>query len=83
MIGKYVPDAPAPSDVRLRSPLGFAERWSKFSSASTLLLGAAPPTEWFEDEDRGLMMPSDPDSGRHPYTDDDPPTPPFKRQRSR
>jgi hypothetical protein len=78
-----VSDAPDPTEVRLRSPLSFAERWTKFSTASRLLLGAPPPSDWFESEDRGLM-PDDPDpsAGPHPYSDDDPPAPPFKRKRT-
>src|SRR3984893_4480053 len=52
-IGKFVPDAPDPDDVKRRSPLSFAERWQKFSTASQLLLGAPPPSDWFDDGEYG------------------------------
>jgi len=82
MIGKYVEGAADPEDVKKRSPLSFAERWAKFSSASQLLLGAPPPPDWFESPDTGLLDHPDPRSSRHPYSDDDPPEPAFRRKRT-
>jgi hypothetical protein len=80
MIGKYVQDAPDPEDVKKRSPLSFAERWQKFSSASQLLLGAPPPSDWFDDGGYGVGPEVDHDVHRRP-AEDDQPTPPFRRKR--
>ena len=79
LIGKLVAGAQDPNEVRIRSPFNFAERWSKFAAAHTLLLGAPPPNDWVESPDMPLPEP-DPRAGRHPYSDDDPPNPPFKRR---
>jgi len=71
LIGKYDPDAPSPYEMRMRSPLAFAERWSKFASASKLIL-AEPPSEWFESEGRGLAPSPNPRVHGRPYDDEEP-----------
>jgi hypothetical protein len=81
MIGKFDPSAPAPNDVKLRSPLSYAERWQKFATASQLLLGAPPPSEWFDDGEDVR-----PDDYRRPPSsfenvEDGPPNPPVRRRR--
>jgi hypothetical protein len=65
MIGKYAPDAP---DQKKVSPFAFYERWRRFAEASRLLLGAAPPADWYPPE----MDIPDPD---------DPALPPLQRRR--
>ncbi len=78
LIGKYDPAASTPAEMRQRSLVKFVERWRRFAEASLLLLGFEPPREWFEDEE---LPDPDPRAGRHPYSDDNPPDPPFRRRR--
>jgi hypothetical protein len=80
MIGKYVVDAADPEDVKRRSPLSFAERWQKLTTASQLLLGAPPPSDWFDDGEYGVGPEVAPDVHRRP-ADDDPPISPLRRKR--
>jgi hypothetical protein len=80
MIGKYVPGGVDPEDVKRKSPLAFAERWRRFTTASQLLLGAPPPSDWFDDQEYGLEPETDPDVHRKPAADEQP-NPPFKRKR--
>lgn len=81
-IGKYVPDAPDPTQVRLRSPLSYANRWSKFSTASRLLLSAEPPQEWLENEELGFATADEARLYHNQQSDDDePPSPPFMPRR--
>ena len=83
LIGKYLPNAPHPYEVQVRSPFAFAERWQKFATVSRLILGAEPPREWIENEDRGLVPNEDPRvPGRH-YDDLDLPEPPPSKPRRR
>jgi hypothetical protein len=84
MIGKYVEDAPDPRDPKRMASFGYHERWRKFSSASRLLLGAPPPSDWLPDEEGG--DPADyrphPDDDIEENDDDPRPIPPsFRRRR--
>lgn len=79
MIGKFDPTAPVPAEVRLRSPLAFADRWQKFASASQLLLGAEPPKEWFEDTEYDRSV--DPNPNIVAPDDEDMPPPTHWRRR--
>ena len=76
MIGKYVQGAPDPADVKKRSAFSFADRWSKFATASRLLLGALPPSEWVDD---GNGPPDE--LGPAGQDDDENPKPPSKLRR--
>jgi len=80
LIGKYVPDAPDPEDVKKRSPLSWAKRWQRFGTASQLMLGAPPPSDWFDDGEYGVGHQVDTVVHRRP-AEDDPPNPPFRRRR--
>lgn len=79
MIGKINPAAPLPNDVRLRSPLSFADRWVKFGSASRLLLGAEPPKEWLEES---IGSHADPDYDTNIEANDTP-TPPSENSKKK
>jgi hypothetical protein len=47
-MGRIVP-GPTPYDLRAKDPLRTADRWQRFSTAHELLMGMAPPRDWFED----------------------------------
>ena len=76
MIGKIIPGAQDPEELKRRSAFSFAERWSKFATVSRLLLGAPPPSEWVDD---GNGPPDDLGPADQDYDED--PTPPSKRRR--
>ncbi|MBR0825709.1 hypothetical protein JQ596_09175 [Bradyrhizobium manausense] len=48
-VGRMVPGADSPGLLRERSPLQVAEKWQKFVTAHTILVGTPPPQDWLED----------------------------------
>jgi hypothetical protein len=53
-IGRRIPNLPAPRGLRKMDPLKFADRWQKFATAHTVLFGAPPPSDWFDQDDNYL-----------------------------
>lgn len=49
-VGRIIPDSEPPLALRERSPVQLAERWQRFSTAHSLLMGAPPPADWLDDE---------------------------------
>ena len=58
-VGRIVESAEPPLALRERSPVQLAERWQRFSTAHSIVLGSPPPADWLDDESGYWDAPSD------------------------
>jgi hypothetical protein len=51
-VGHIDRTAPLPEAMREENPHRFAERWQRFNTACTAVLGSPPPTDWYDETER-------------------------------
>lgn len=62
-VGRMVPGADSPGLLRERSPLQVAEKWQKYVTAHTILIGTPPPQDWLDDPNGYWDAPSHAERG--------------------
>jgi hypothetical protein len=71
-VGRIADGAEPPLALRDRVPLQVADKWQKFVTAHTIVIGSPPPQDWLDDPDTYWDAPSHDDrgpAGNHPEDD--------------